>query len=80
VTAGSATLTDYVYFLTGANTLTLPTAVGNTNRYLIVRKSASVVSIASTSSQTFNGVAGPINLNIDKTQIELISDGSNWTY
>jgi hypothetical protein len=79
-TAGSDSMTDYVYFLTGSNTLTLPTAVGNTNRYLIARKSGSVVSIASTGGETFNGVTGPINLNVDKTQIELISDGSNWTY
>ncbi len=80
VTAGSTAKTDYVYFLTGSNTLTLPTAVGNINKYLIIRQSGSVVSIASTSSQTFNGVAGPINLNVDKIQIELISDDSNWTY
>jgi len=80
VTAGSAVQTDYVYYLTGNNTLTLPTAVGNKNKYLIIRESNSMVSIASTGGQTFNGADGPVNLNINRIQIELISDDLNWTY
>jgi hypothetical protein len=32
--AGAAAATDYVYLVSGTTTLTLPTAVGNTNRYM----------------------------------------------
>ena len=33
--AGSTASTDYVYLVAGAHTITMPTAVGNTNRYTI---------------------------------------------
>jgi len=34
-TAGATASTDYVFFVTGTTTLTLPTAVGNTNKYTV---------------------------------------------
>jgi hypothetical protein len=35
-TVGSTALTDYTYFISGTTTATLPTAVGNNNRYTFV--------------------------------------------
>jgi hypothetical protein len=76
--AGSAASTDYVYLVSGTTTITLPTAVGNTNRYTIKRVNTGVVSIATTSSQTIDGSASPITINLQYVSLDLISDGSNW--
>lgn len=76
--AGSATGTDYVYLVSGTTTVTLPTAVGNTNRYTIKNSGIGVVSIATTSSQTIDGSASPITINVQYVSIDLISNGSNW--
>lgn len=77
--AGSTALTDYVIYASGATTtITLPTAVGNTNRYTIMRTGTSTVAIATTSSQTINGAASPLNLTVQYASVDLISDGSNW--
>jgi len=76
--AGSAANTDYVYVVTGTTTITLPTAVGNTNRYTIKRSGTGVVSIATTSSQTIDGSSSPITINVQYVSIDLISNGTNW--
>lgn len=78
VSAGAAANTDYVYFITGAHTVTLPTAVGNTNRYTFVRTGASTGSIATTSSQTINGAAAPLDIVQQWAALSLISNGTNW--
>ena len=53
--AGSTALTDYVYFVSGTTTLTLPTAVGNTNRYTVKNVGSGNVTIATTGGQTIDG-------------------------
>jgi len=77
-TAGATALTDYVYFVSGTTTLTLPTAVGNTNLYTVKNAGVNTVSIATTSAQTIDGSASPITLPVANTSLDLISDGSNW--
>lgn len=76
--AGSAASTDYVYLVSGTTTITLPTAVGNTNQYTIKRVGTNTVSIATTSSQTIDGSASPITINVQNVSLTLVSDGSNW--
>ena len=76
-TAGAVASTDYVYFVSGTTTLTLPTAVGNTNRYTIKNTGGATVTIATTSSQTIDG-STTATLAVQNTALDLISDGSNW--
>jgi hypothetical protein len=76
--AGSGSNVDYVYLVSGTTTITLPTAVGNTNRYTIKRSGTGVVSIATTSSQTIDGSSSPITINVQYVSIDLISNGTNW--
>jgi hypothetical protein len=69
---------DYLIDVTG-NTInvTLPTAVGIEGKNYVVKNSASgVVTVATTSSQTIDGVNSKILNNNDS--IEIVSDGSNW--
>jgi hypothetical protein len=77
-TAGSGANVDYVYLVSGTTTITLPTAVGNTNRYTIKRSGTGVVSIATTSSQTIDGSSSPITITRQYVSIDLISNGANW--
>jgi hypothetical protein len=76
-TAGSAATTDYVYLVTGITTLTLPTAVGNTNRYTIKRVGTNTVTVATTSSQTIDGSTTAL-INVQYQSLDIISDNSNW--
>lgn len=64
-------------------TVTLPTAVGITGRvYEIVNSGAGVITIATTSSQTFTNVtATPITLTLASVlgkSIRVMSNGANW--
>jgi len=76
-TAGATAGTDYVYFVSGTTTLTLPTAVGNTNRYTVKNTGSNTVTIATTSSQTIDG-SSTINLTVAADSVDLVSDNSNW--
>ena len=69
--------TDYVYFISGTTTLTLPTAVGNTNRYSITNTGISTITVATTSAQTINGSTSA-TLPIPNMSLDFISNGSNW--
>lgn len=73
-TAGSAALTDYVYFVTGNTTLTMPTATGNTNRYSIKKIGTGTTM---TIGATIDGTASP-TITVENTSLDLISDGTNW--
>lgn len=77
-TAGAVLGTDYVFLVSGTTTLTLPTAVGNTNQYTVKNTGGGVVSVASTSAQTFDTTASPITIPVAHTSLDFISDGSNW--
>lgn len=61
----------------GAKIATLTTAVGATALYNVKRSGASNVTIDTTSSQTIDGDLTAV-LIVDKTSLQLSSDGSNW--
>lgn len=75
--AGDTAGIDYVYVASGSTTVTLPTAVGNTNLYTIKNVGAGVILIATTGGQTIDGDAS-LSLVTQFTSVDLISDGSNW--
>lgn len=75
VTAGTTASTDYVYIISGAHTVTLPTAVGNTNKYTLKNAHSSPVTLAFTSGQTADGAG--ITLGVNES-VDLISDNTNW--
>jgi len=71
---GSAS--DYVCFVAGAHTVTLPTAVSNTNRYSIKNTHTSDITINTTSSQTIDGTT---SIQIaPEDSVDIFSNGSNW--
>ena len=74
-TAGSTASTDYVYFTTATLTLTLPTAVGNTNRYT-VKCVAGVLTIDGAGAETIDGTA-TISVQIEDS-VDLISNGTEF--
>ena len=76
-TLGAAASTDYVALVSGTTTVTLPTAVGNTNLYRIKNSGVATVTIATTSAQTIDGSA-TASLPVPNTSLSIISDGSNW--
>lgn len=76
-TAGAAADTDYIYLVSGTTTLTMPTAVGNTNRYTIKNVGSNTVTIATTSSQTIDG-SSTATMPVANTSLDIVSDGSNW--
>lgn len=75
--AGSTAYTDYVYLASGTTTLTLPTAVGNTNLYTVKNTGSNTVTIATTSAQTIDG-SSSATLPVANTSLSLISDNANW--
>lgn len=81
-TGAAAANTDYVYFCSGTFTFTLPTAVGNTNRYAVIHKDALTLTIATTASQTiaFYPSAPATTATITKQGLvtEFFGDGANW--
>jgi len=74
--AGSTSLVDYVYIVSAGATLTLPTAVSNTNAYEVTNSGATNITVNTTSSQTING-----NLSMlisPNSSRKFYSDNSNW--
>lgn len=76
-TAGATAATDYVYLVSGTTTLTLPTAVGNSNLYTVKNTGVNTVTIATTSSQTIDG-STTASLPVANTSLCIISNGTNW--
>lgn len=74
-TAGSTASTDYVYFVSGTTTLTLPTAVGNTNRYTVKSITGTTV-VACNGIETIDGTATIGIANEDS--VDLISNNTEW--
>lgn len=75
--AGATAGTDYVYLCSGTMTLTLPTAVANTNLYTIKNVGSGTITVATTSAQTIDG-STTISLNTQYTAVDIISDTVNW--
>lgn len=78
----AAANTDYVYYISGITTVTLPTAVSNTNRYTLVHTDTNTMTIDTIASQTIAfyppAPATTATVTVQGTVIELFSDGSNW--
>lgn len=67
--------TDYVFFLTGTTTITLPSAVANTNRHTF--KSVSGTSTVNCDGEeTIEGVDSITIQNEDS--VDLVSNGTEW--
>lgn len=65
----------------GAITITLPTAVGNTGEVFHIKKidsSVNAVTIATTSSQTIDGVTTQ-SIGVQYKNITVVSNGSSWS-
>lgn len=76
-TAGAAASTDYVYNGTVTLQITLPTAVGNTNRYTVKNSGSGIVTIATTSAQTIDGASTAV-ISVQYGALDLVSNGTNW--
>ena len=76
VTAGAGAATDYVYLIAGAHTLTMPTAVSNTNRYTVKNNHSAAVTVNCTGAETIDGAAS-LSLGPEEA-IDLISNNVNW--
>jgi hypothetical protein len=77
-TVASAAGTDYVYLVTGAYTITLPTpSVTITNSYTIKRTGTGQVTIT-TPSGVIEGGGASININVQNVSLTLVTDGTNW--
>lgn len=78
-TTGGMTLNvDYVYLATGTITFTLPTAVGNTNRYTLKNIGTGTITIATMLGQTIDSGAAPITITRQNNSLDFISNGTNW--
>jgi len=75
-TAGAVANTDYVYNITGTTILTLPTAVGNTNKYTIKNAGVGVITILFTSGQNADD-STIITLN-PGVSLPFVSTNTNW--
>lgn len=81
VTSGSITLgntasTDYVYFVAGPHTLSMPAAAGNTNRYTIKNNHSAAITVDTVGAENIEGAA---SLTLEPNDaIDVISDGTNW--
>lgn len=72
-TMGATANTDYIYLVTGNHTMTLPTAVGNTNRYTIKNDHTTSITINATL------IEDTISLTLGAdSSIDLFSTGTEW--
>lgn len=75
-TMGSSASTDYVYFVTGAHTMSLPAAAGNTNRYTVKNNHSANITIDTAGAETVEGAA---SISIaPQESVDIISNGTNW--
>lgn len=68
---------EYVVLLGSGAVPTIPTAVSNTSMYHVKNTTAAAISLAATSSQTFDGMAGPLVIHPNDSYT-LVSDNANW--
>lgn len=74
-TAGAVALTDYVFFITGTVTLTLPTAIANTNMYTI-KCISGIATVACNGVEKIDG-ASTIQIAVEDS-VDLISNNTEW--
>lgn len=75
LTAGATPGTDYVYLCAGTVTITMPSAIGNTNLYTIKNVGAGVVTVVS--ADTIDGAATQV-MPVQFTSIDLVSNSAAW--
>ena len=75
VTLGDAASTDYVALIGAGGNVTLPTAIGNTNRYTIKNLTSVSKTIGTTSGQVIDD--GTVTLE-PNSSVDLISNNNNW--
>jgi hypothetical protein len=73
---GSAASTDYVYFVAGAHTMSLPAAAGNTNRYTVKNNHTADITIDTAGAENIEGAASIVISPEDS--VDIVSDGTNW--
>ncbi len=77
-TAGTIPQTDYIYVATVPNiTVTMPSAVGNNNRYTIKNLSNGTINVAPPPGQTIDNQSIISILN-QYTSIDIVSNNQNW--
>lgn len=76
-TLGATAGVDYTVFLNTGAVPTLPTAVGNTNRYTIKNISTGNINLATTGGQTIDGNASPLVI-APGISYDIVADGTNW--
>lgn len=76
-TAGDSTTTDYVYLCTGTITVTLPTAVGNSNLYTIKNVGTGVVTVDTTGGETIDDDLTVV-MPVRYTSVDIISNDTSW--
>lgn len=76
-TVAAAASTDYVLFANVGINLTLPTAIGNTNQYIIKNTAASSVLVTAPAGEDIDGSATAL-LDTQYTALSFISNGSVW--
>ena len=75
-TLGSSSATDYLVLVGAGGAPTLPTAVGNTNRYTVKNTDTTNKTVLTTASQTIDGLATLVVKTGEA--FDLVSDGANW--
>lgn len=75
-TMGSSASTDYVYFVTGAHTMSLPAAAGNTNRYTVKNNHSAAITIDTAGAENIEGSAS-IQLEPEHS-VDIVSNNTNW--
>jgi hypothetical protein len=78
-TYGIAATDDIVVCPSGSFTVTLPTAVGRTGKPFVVKNMGTgTITMASTSSQTIDGLAASSTILVQYDSLTFVSDGANW--
>ena len=73
---GSSASTDYTYFVTGAHTMSLPAAAGNTNRYTVKNNHSANITIDTVGAELIEGAA---SISIAPTEsVDIMSNGTNF--
>jgi len=76
LTAGNAIGTDYILFCSGNCTITLLTAIGNTNLYTIINEGTGVITVIFTAGQNANNSTS-VAINTE-VSLNFISNNSNY--
>jgi hypothetical protein len=75
--AGSAPQTDYIYVAVNPIVITLPSVIGNNNRYTIKNLSIGEVTVVSQPGQLIDGNIS-VKIIDQYTSIDLVGDSQNW--